>query len=908
MKNIRRRILLTVLSVIIALGAAGIMEVSAFWGYNVPEIVLANGATTEVTTKIGETFRVSIVVLDSASLINNFILEDMDYGDLIRVSGINTGSALTAYRNVSFTFRVPRGSPSIRNISYTISYEHIHPISGDVFSGSRTFNIPITVTDGVEPVIVQPVLENVKTSGDVFTGSDFEISADIFAGTDTISDAVLTVNSGGNQLARRYIGVIESGAVLPENTFRIPGFDTTGDREFIVTLTYKDITGTTLTASKNINVKVLPPTAETAPTQPILENLNVIDSPVVRGEAFELNADIFGGSNRITNAALTVRNSAGSQLTRTFLGTVEPNVLLNETLKIPGINATGNQVLTVEFSYRDKDGTNQSATKNITVAVNPAPETIHPTLENLIVVNNELFIGEAFELNVDIFPGSEKITGAVLRVRNGTTEFPHRFIGVIEAGTLLTENTLPIPGINTAGNQTLTVTLSYTDKNGVNHSVSKNTTVRILTAAEAEAGLLRIQDIAAPIKIEIDTHAEMTFTLTNPTATEIKGVEAFLYNDSGILLTSVYIREAETFSSEIIPLSFPVTGRTGARSYRLVVNYKNAENASKSLNGSFIMTVLTSDEAEEDERPSNLRIQRVEAPAQIFTSVRTNIPFVVVNAGRGTAYNVEVYVVDESGAEIAREYIGNIPAAESAEGEIPLRFNDPGNYSLTFHAIGENADETLTAVSRNFEIRTVNYRVNIADIAGHEWIWNNMTTLEFAVINGGSEEMLNVNAQLADEDGNVFGEVYIGTIQPGEKKERIRFRDIFIWDDGIGFMELSINLTYENEDMQEFPFSHTFTAFFSGDNWDGGDDGWDDDRWPEVPWDEDEESGSFWLIVALTGGALIVAGAVITIIVVSRKKKKRDEDDDIDYFLSQMKADSTAAETQADSHKEEITQ
>jgi hypothetical protein len=569
-------------------------------------------------------------------------------------------------------------------------------------------------------------------------------------------------------------------------------------------------------------------------------------------------------------------------------------------------------VLTVEFTYRDNKGTNQTITRNINVAVSEAPAVIQPTLENLIAVNSEVFMGEAFDLNVDIFPGSERITGAVLSVRSGSVNFPQRFIGVIEVGTLLTDNTLRISGLSAAGNQTLTVTLTYTDSKGVSHSVSRSTTVRVLTAGEAEAGFLRIQNIMAPIKVEIDTHANMTFTLTNPTATAIKGAEAFLYDDNGSLLTSVYIRDAEAFSSETFALSFPIIGRTGTRSYRLSISYKNAVNTSRFSESSFVMTVANPGEMDgEDERPSSLRIQSIQAPAQMFTSVRTAIPFTVVNAGRGTAYNVEVYVVDEFGAEVAREYLGSISPAASREGTVSLRFNDPDSYNLTFYVIAENADESFIQVSRAFELRAVNYRVNITDVSGHEWIWNNFTTIEFGVINGGTEQMLNTNAQLTDANGQVFGEVYIGTIQPGEKKERQRFRDIFIWDDGMGFMELFIQLTYENAEMQEFTFTHSMSANFQSDM--GWHDPWPDDSWND-PWEfEEDEESSIWLIIAIVGGSVIVAGIITAIIIIKVKKKKRSEDDDIDYFLSQMKMEAvpssgSSAQIEAEPQKEEITQ
>jgi hypothetical protein len=199
-----------------------------------------------------------------------------------------------------------------------------------------------------------------------------------------------------------------------------------------------------------------------------------------------------------------------------------------------------------------------------------------------------------------------------------------------------------------------------------------------------------------------------------------------------------------------------------------------------------------------------------------------------------------------------------------------------------------------------FELGVVNYRVTITDVGGHEWIWNNMTTIEFSVINGGSETMHLVSAELVNARGDVLGTAYIGNILPEEKKERQRFRDVYIWDNNTGSAELLINLTYENSDKQEYLITLPITATFQSD-------GGFTPPPPDDPYGPFEEEKPFpWLAVLLFSMGVLAVGGVIFFIVFKTKKKVRDEDDDIDYFLSQMNT-GTAPSSRTE-EEEEITQ
>jgi len=770
----KRRIFSAILTVVFAFNTIGITGASA--SSAIPEIRSSPNATINTQKiKAGDTFDIIINVFDGSNLTNIFTLDRLEYDGLVLLaSDINPPSSMLAYSTYKFTFRAPENSPRWQNIVYTISYSFSDPIHGNNFSGSKTFYVPVEVTDSPTADIKQPILENVKpTAGEILVGQAFEISGDIFVGADKITDAELTVNNGNTQLARRFMNVIQADTAF---TLEVPGIDTVGNYALTVTLSYKDANGISRTLSKNVPVNVKTVSGVTS----------------------------FLRLQHISHAPTAAKDSL--------------------------------------------------VTANVHVT-NPTAADIKGAIVSVYDDNNVLLASQYLqELSA-----------------NSSTGVPLTFLASGKTGS-----------------RNYKVTIDYYDNSGAEHKIDGSFTLSI-NDSSAGLGTVRLQSVTPPFKAKIDSFTAVSLALTNSSDSPVKGVEAFLYDDTGKELTSVYISEINANSSHTQSLEFPVTGRTGTRTYSIAITC-----GGEIVNSSFSLTVVADDEALDAERPSSLRIQRVNAPAQIFTGVRTNVPFTLVNAGRGTAYNVEVYIVNESGEEIAREYVGTILASGSIDGVIPLRFDDPDNYNLTFYAVAENSDETTSQVSRAFETRAMNYRVTIADVSGHEWIWNNFTTIEFGVINGGSEVMLNTNAQLVDENDTVWGETYIGTIQPGEKKERIRFRDIYIDDGGMGYMELSLKIIYENVEMQEFVMAQTFQAFFQSD-WGGGDwdpGPWPEDPWGDDPWGDDAEKGAPWAVIFIVSGVLLAAGIVVAIIVITKKKKKQGEDDDIDYFLSQMKMDS----------------
>ncbi|MCL2693660.1 MAG: hypothetical protein FWE60_00980, partial [Oscillospiraceae bacterium] len=402
------------------------------------------------------------------------------------------------------------------------------------------------------------------------------------------------------------------------------------------------------------------------------------------------------------------------------------------------------------------------------------------------------------------------------------------------------------------------------------------------------SGQLRIQNITPPVEELILTPSFVEFWLTNPTRTPILGAEAFLYNDRGTQLSSIYISGVGENSSDRFELPF-ITGRTaGVYSYTLEIKYRDADGKPNEITRTFSVNVVTEKtDVEEGERPARIIIQRINNPAIMYLGVNTRVPYTIVNAGKGGAYNVEVYVVDAEGNELAREYVGNIPPAGSSVEEVEIKFDIESEHELTMYAIYENFNESRNQVTRSFTQRVIAYRASVTDVAGFEWLEVGMqTNIEFSILNNGSEVLRNTTAVLSDSEGNRYGELFIGTIEPGTIKERLRFRNIMFWE--AGGLDLMITVTYENESMQTFSFETNFSTMVS-EPWtpDFGDD-WGD-SWPEDDWgmEVDGEGGEAWWVLWLILGGLAVAGVVVLVVFVKKGARKR-ENDEMENFIKAM--------------------
>jgi len=590
-------------------------------------------------------------------------------------------------------------------------------------------------------------------------------------------------------------------------------------------------------------------------------------------------------------------NSGGLKLISGSDGTATPGKMYAYTFSAPTDSPKMNYISftvnydVVEYYSFDEDSPRVSGSKTVTVPVEVVRETdapVPPILENIGFDKEEVEVGEAFTVFADVInEGSGKISDAVLTLRdkNGK-QIARKWIGGVDEDAAVLGAELKVSGLDTAGAQTVTVYLDYVDSKKKSAFISKNLSITVKAASENN-GKLKIQSVTPPIEAAIDDYTEVFFTVTNPTTSAVKNVEAYLYDENDNEITSLWIGTVDANTTMPLSMKFPIKGKAGSRTYRLTVT----NNKDITINSSFSFSAVAEEDMNTDEKPANLKIQAVNAPSKMYCGTRTSVPFTLVNAGKGTAYNVEVYVTDENGVELTRKYIGLIPPSGSFDGEIKLKFDESDEYNLTFCAVCESFNGAVSSVSESFEQRVVTYRASIEDVTGYDWIYNGTATIEFAVLNAGTDTMYNVNAELTNENGDVFGKTFVGTIAAGEKKERVRFRNVYIDSMGESTMPLVINVTYENVEMQEFPLSYSMMGNFFFDMGGGGD--FIKEPYPGegemLPEGMEEPKPGITTLFIIIGAAVLVVVIIVVIVVIAKKKKKRSDDDDIDYFLSQLK-------------------
>ncbi len=550
-------------------------------------------------------------------------------------------------------------------------------------------------------------------------------------------------------------------------------------------------------------------------------------------------------------------------------------------------SGTGKTAYKIEVTYESSEGQKLKLEKDITINIT---EVKSVELSNIIIPEKivEKTVADITFNVVNKNKTTFQNTEAALYKNNKLVS--STYIGTLNAQSMVPATISYKFAKGESGKYT--IKLTYNDHIGELKSIQKNIEINVeaIDDNSDEQGILKIQSLTPPLPVLISTMSSVSFAVTNPSVISIKGVEAYLYDYAGNEINSIYVSEIPANTSSNLEISFKSSDKVGVSDYKIKIVYSDTDTEHVLSKNFSVTTVLEKvDDPTIKEKDSNIKIQKINAPGSIYTNVKTEIPFTLVNAGKGTAYNVEVYVMNSNNEEVAREYIGNIISSESRNGSFKLKFIEKGEYDLTLYTTYENADDTTGKVEKSFSQQVIDYRASILDVAGYEWITAGFeATIEFAVLNSGSEILRNTFAVLTDADGNKYGEVYIGNIDPGIKKERQRFRNIIFPTAGV--LELTLQVTYENTDLQQFNFSTLLSANVQEQYNYIPEEPIDD---PTIPVDGVvvEEQGSPLIIILIIAGSLVIVAIVIIIIVRVRKKKKLKsaEEDELDSYLNDIK-------------------
>ena len=720
---------------------------------------------------------------------------------------------------------------------------------------------------------------------------------------ETISDISLNISNTGELSILSGASTVENATVGYPYTIivDIPSGIKSNTQYFTFEFTFT-CGGVEKTTKKYVPVYISNTGSNVSQGSVSIQNLSA-PADIIAGTKGAVTADIVNGSPiGGTDAKAVITDTATKEvIAEKYVGAISPDSAAS--VEVPfTIKETGCYNLELSVKYKE-NGTEKTVSSAFTLNITDST----PLKINGLTYEKTAHTDELQTLTFELInTGDESFMDAQAYIYNGEKQISSAYIGTANAHEK-TDGTITYT-LSKAASEKLTLKVQYTNTAGKKLVASKDFDVKVIAASENnDAGSLKIQSITAPASIPVDELAQIPFAITNPTKTAITGAEITLYDGAGNTVDSLFISQMEPCTS--VSYNFNVlASNAGTETYTAKLVYENNDKEKHTDSKSFTLKITTKEEEEEEaEKPADMRIAKVKNPSQIYTGANTEIPYTIINSGKGSAYNVEVYLTDSQGNELAREYIGNITPSTKYEDNVKVKINEEGEQELTFFVYSESADGTNSTISKTFSQKIAAYRASILDISGLEYIYEgSQTNVSFSVQNSGTLNMLNAEATLTDSNGQSYGSTFIGTIEANSKKEKIKFKNVMFNDTSLS--ELTITVTYENEDADVFSFSNSTAVTvnvmdYGGDYYPGGDVIIDGGMNSDVPMDENGEIIGYddfgnpiyaqsglpvWAIVLITvGGAAVVA--VVVIIIVKKKKKAKSDDDDMDYYYAQEK-------------------
>lgn len=639
---------------------------------------------------------------------------------------------------------------------------------------------------------------------------------------------------------------------------------------------------------------------------------------VATGETADISFDVINEGSDVSSVTIYIKDSSSKVIASKYISTLASGDTKSFTFSTIAPSYTQTMRACVDYTY---NSTSYSKSENFTFNIKSGDTNLEPIKSNLSVKNivcpANVVIGDTNTLSFNIINNNaSSFVSAEVTLMEGNVHYGYAFIGDIAANSS-TPATLTFKCLN---NKTYSFIASITYKDANNKSYTLPFSLNVTASSQtlgAETGSVKIQHVSSLIYSTKDVANTVTVNITNPTSTDVTGAEAYLYDENGNLIDSVFVSTLTANTQTPAEMSYTPT-TDGKHTYKVIIYYLDSAKKKQTLSSTFTTTVKAEGAATEDGKPSNMKIATISNPSRIYTNVKTAVPYVIVNGGKGAAYNVEVYVTDSNGNELSRDYIGTVDASAKFEGETKIKFDASGEYELVLNVYYENFDDSKGAVTKSFTQSVADYRVTVGELSGYEWlVENEQATLTFSVQNLGALDLLNATANLVDQNGNTLGSCFIGVVSANSKSENLKFKKLFFTQDTT---ELSIQLSYENEGgeifsaMSETPFYVTVMSYddvYGGGGMDVPDYGMDEDGNQILGFDDagnaiigyddmgnpilsgqSASEGGFpvwaWILIGV-GAAVVVA--VVVIVIVKKKKKKSDDNDDMEYFYAQNNAE-----------------
>ena len=694
-------------------------------------IQITGGATRNIEAEPGKVTHVKLpIVAVGEYILNPSVTAEPESGAPFSVTGVKltkdnlegTVPGISTYEATNLEFDVDvKDTAKIKDYGLTFTFTY----NGANEEGmATTYKIPLDVNIQIltEKTPSQLTIDQIRYDENlVAIGGSFDLSFQVKnEGEIKALNTFVSIDYGDTGMVPGYtlesikVGDLTEGVLqnvhIPINVLPTA---TEGLKTLKVNMTYKDSDGTEYSTSRNLYITILKNgTGDVNDANLILESSTYSDG-ILAGSDLTLQAVLTNnGAETARDVSVSIVSGVGveNSIIPDFTGDAiaVSNIEAGESreVKIPLIitkdASSGLRAITLQVKYLNSEDKQCTAVTTVYVSVAAAAST---EIKNEIAINgvtqspSEPVAGERMSVSFTI---ENKGTGAISDVKMSaknlsSTGFepvssePYQNVETIEAGSGRNVTMNFMVGSNIAeGMNTLTLTCTYTDASGAEHS--EDTTVYILnvvnnsgtvgrprliisnfsTVPDPEKGDLRAgSQFEFVLEIE-NTHASVSARNIKVTLSQAENIFTVTEGSSSIFISSIAPGETST---NTFRMKVKNDATTKAYPLEITIQYDyDGMRQTETSDGSETVKETLNLQAVENARPDvqNIIVGTWELPT---VNQSTTMNFDFYNKGQSTLNNVEFRLEGdfqfESGPNYTY-YLGNIQGGSAEYGDISV--------------------------------------------------------------------------------------------------------------------------------------------------------------------------------------------------------------------------------------------
>ena len=725
-------------------------------------IQITGGATRNIEAEPGKVTHVKLpIVAVGEYILNPSVTAEPESGAPFSVTGVKltkdnlegTVPGISTYEATNLEFDVDvKDTAKIKDYGLTFTFTY----NGTDEEGmATTYRIPLDVNIQIltEKTPSQLTIDQIRYDENlVAIGGSFDLSFQVKnEGEIKALNTFVSIDYGDTGMVPGYtlesikVGDLTEGVLqnvhIPINVLPTA---TEGLKTLKVNMTYKDSDGTEYSTSRNLYITVLKSgTGDVNDANLILESSTYSDG-ILAGSDLTLQAVVTNnGAETARDVSVSIVSGVGveNSIIPDFTGDAiaVSNIEAGESkeVEIPLIitkdASSGLRAITLQVKYLNSEDKQCTAVTTVYVSVAAAAST---EIKNEIAISGVTqspsapVAGERMSVSFKI---ENKGTGAISDVKMSaknlsSTGFepvssePYQNVGTIEAGSSRNVTMNFMVGSNiTEGMNTLTLTCTYTDASGAEHS--EDTTVYILnvvndggtvgrprliisnfsTVPDPEKGDLRAgSQFEFVLEIE-NTHSSVSARNIKVTLSQTENIFTVSEGSSSIFISSIAPGETST---NTFRMKVKNDATTKAYPLEITIQYDyDGMKATDTSDGSETVKETLNLQAVENARPDvqNIIVGTWELPT---VNQSTTMNFDFYNKGQSTLNNVEFRLEGdfqfESGPNYTY-YLGNIQGGSAEYGDISVIPLVEGTAYGTLICMFEDSNGDQQEISFDFE-------------------------------------------------------------------------------------------------------------------------------------------------------------------------------------------------------------